>query len=82
MIACTDPNTDVKQLVTEEAGCGLWCRSDDVEGFWKCVEVMMDEKKRKAMGLNGRKYLEEHFDVSESVRLLEQYGGANSPAGF
>lgn len=82
MIACTDPNTDVRQLVTEEAGCGLWCRSDDVEGFWKCIEVMMDEKKRKAMGLNGRKYLEEHFDVSESVRLLEQYGGANSPAGF
>lgn len=74
MIACTDPNTDVKDLLMTEAGCGLWCRSDDVEGFWKCIEEMMDEKKRITMGMNGRKYLEENFDVSRSVELLERYG--------
>lgn len=74
MIACTDPNTDVKTLLTEEADCGLWCRSDDVEGFWKCIEVLIDDKKRKTLGMNGRKYLEENFDVSRSVKLLEEYG--------
>ena len=74
MIACTDPNTDVKDLLTKEADCGLWCRSDDVEGFWKCVEDLMDEKKRETMGMNGRRYLEEHFDVSRCVKLIEKYG--------
>ena len=34
----------------------------------------MDEKKRNVMGMNGRKYLEDHFDVSRSVKLLEEYG--------
>ena len=73
MIACTDENTDVRELLTEEAKCGCWCRSDDVEGFWKCIEEMMDEKKRKIMGMNGRKYLEENFDVSRSVAIIEKY---------
>ena len=73
MIACTDPNTDVKELMLEQAGCGLWCRSDDVEGFWNCVRELLDDKKRKVMGMNGRKYLEENFDVSRSVTLLEKY---------
>ena len=73
MIACTDINTDVKELITKEADCGLWCRSDDVEGFWECIKVMLDDKKRKTMGMNGRKYLEENFDVSRSVSLFEQY---------
>lgn len=72
IIACTDPNTDIKELLTKEADCGLWCRSDDVEGFWKCIEEMMDEKKRNTMGMNGRRYLEENFDVSRSVRILEE----------
>ncbi|MCR5421912.1 MAG: glycosyltransferase family 4 protein [Lachnospiraceae bacterium] len=75
MIACTDPNTDVRNLLTEEANCGLWCRSDDVEGFWDCIREILDDKKRKTLGMNGRKYLEENFDVSRSVELLERYGG-------
>ncbi|MCR4808159.1 MAG: glycosyltransferase family 4 protein [Lachnospiraceae bacterium] len=75
MIACTDENTDVRELLTSEAGCGLWCRSDDVEGFWSCIEEMMDEKKRNTMGMSGRKYLEDNFDVSRSVRILEEYCG-------
>lgn len=74
IIACTDPNTDIRELLTKEAECGLWCRSDDVEAFWKCIEEMMDEKKRNTMGMNGRRYLEENFDVSRSVELIEKCG--------
>ncbi len=75
MIACTDENTDVRELLLEEAKCGLWCRSDDVEGFWECVRELLDDKKRKTMGANGRRFLEENFDVSRSVDLIERYGG-------
>ncbi len=74
MLACTDPNTDVRQLMTEEARCGLWCRSDDIEGFWKCIEELMDDEKRRVLGMNGRRYLEENFDVSRSVSIIEKYG--------
>ncbi|MBR6486108.1 MAG: glycosyltransferase family 4 protein [Lachnospiraceae bacterium] len=73
MIACTDPNTDVKELLTKEACCGLWCRSDDVEGFWKCIGELMDENKRRTLGLSGRKYLEENFNVTRSVEIIEKY---------
>ncbi|MCR5356950.1 MAG: glycosyltransferase family 4 protein [Lachnospiraceae bacterium] len=74
MIACTDPNTDVKELLTKEANCGLWCRSDDVKGFWDCIEELIDDDRRKILGQNGRKYLEENFNVTRSVEIIEQYG--------
>ena len=71
MIACTDDVTDVKELLTEQAKCGLWCRSDDISGFWACVEILLDSEVRKILGLNGRRYLEKYFDVRRSVKLLE-----------
>ena len=71
MLACTDRNTDVKELLTEQANCGLWCASDDVEAFWACVEILMDDDIRRMLGVNGRKYLKEHFNVGNSVRILE-----------
>lgn len=76
MLACTDRNTDVKKLLTEEANCGLWCSSDDVDAFCQNVErLCKDEALRRRLGDNGRRYLEQHFDVSRSVELIERYGG-------
>ncbi len=39
------------------------------------MRELLDDKKRKVLGMNGRRYLEEHFDVSRSVELLERYSG-------
>ena len=78
ILACTDRNTDIRELLTEEADCGLWCASDDEEAFCENVErLCRDEGLREQLGNNGRRYLEEHFDVSRSVGLIEQYGCHN-----
>ncbi len=78
MLACTDRSTDVKELLTEEADCGLWCASDDVDAFCENVErLCADEALRRRLGGNGRRYLEQYFDVRRSAELIESYG---SPA--
>ena len=74
MIACTDRNTDIRALLLEEADCGLWCASDDVDVFCTNVELLCEDAAlRKRLGENGRKYLEEHFTVEHSVALIEKY---------
>lgn len=72
ILACTDRNTDIKELVTEQAGCGLWCASDDVEGFVKAVSRMCDSVDRlKELGQNGRAYFVNNFNVDRSVEIIE-----------
>ena len=59
----------------ESLGCQCeygFARGQDIPCM--SIEELMDEKKRNVMGMNGRKYLEDHFDVSRSVELLEKYG--------
>ena len=75
VFAVTDENTDIKELVTEEAKCGFWTRSGFHDGFidtLKCMVKMKDDLPE--LGKNGRKYLEENFDVSGSVDILERAG--------
>lgn len=75
MLACTDRSTDVKELLTEEADCGLWCASDDVNAFCENVErLCADEALRRRLGGNGRRYLEQYFNVRRSAELIESYG--------
>ena len=74
ILACTDRVTDIRRLVETEAECGLWNASDDVDGFAGRVRVLCeDEALRTQYGKNGRMYLEENFDVSRSVELLESH---------
>lgn len=75
ILACTDRNTDIKELLTDEADCGLWCASDDIDAFCEHVErLCQDAELRRRLGENGRRYLEEQFDVKRSVALIEKYG--------
>lgn len=74
VIAATDRNTDFKDLVEEQAQCGVWCASDDITGFIAGVdELLSDPVERNQKGMNGRKYLEKYFQVEKSVELLEKY---------
>ena len=73
ILAATDPVTDIRELVTQEAKCGLWCSSDDVDGFIDCVRRFLDDPAFcRTCGTNGRKYLEAHFDVQTSVAKIEE----------
>ncbi len=73
VLAATDRVTDVHALVTYEARCGWWCASDDVESFTETIRKICRERdKLPEYGRNGRRYLEEHFNVESSVRILEK----------
>lgn len=75
ILAATDRASDIKELL-EEAQCGLWAYSGDKVGFYEQVESLCENKElRIQMGKNGRQYLEENFDVSRSVKILESHFG-------
>ena len=72
ILACTDRVTDIRNLVEQQAECGLWCASDDVAQFCENVkQLCQDEQLRHQYGMNGRRYLEQNFDVKRSVELIE-----------
>ena len=77
VLACTDAVTDIRELVEDKAVCGLWVRSDDIDGFVGAVcKLSADERLRTEMGRRGFQYLKEHFNVELSVKLLENSNGA------
>ena len=72
VMAATDKNTDYKEIIINEAKAGLWCESNNIEEFKKKFEVLLNNPdKRKEMGRNGRRYLEENWTVEKSVKILE-----------
>lgn len=72
VIAATDRVTDFKELI-EEADCGKWIWSGNVEEFISKVKEMSKSKRLSEMGLNGRKYIEEKFNIKYSVEILEKH---------
>jgi glycosyltransferase involved in cell wall biosynthesis len=59
VLASTDPNTDIGQVITG-GNFGWWCRSDDVEAFKKCVDDAI-KADLKSTGEAGFEYLESHY---------------------
>lgn len=72
VLAATDKVTDLKELI-EEAECGEWVWSGDIETFINKAKEMSISKRLNLMGDNGRKYLEENFNVNRSVEILESH---------
>ncbi len=74
VFACTDRNTDIKELVESEAKCGKWCESGDLTAFEECVRWFLEQSAQFAqMGENGRKYMEEHFVTDKNIEKLEKF---------
>lgn len=74
VLATTDKNTDFKELIIEQALCGMWCESKSTDKFIEIVRRFVScPEAREKMGKSGRKYLEKYFNVEKSVKLLEEY---------
>ena len=73
VIAATDPNTDIGKIA-EENGYGLWCESDDVAAFRKCIDKMLTSD-RKAMGFAGYKYLLKNYQVKNTYNVIMTHTG-------
>lgn len=72
VLVASDKVTDLKELV-EEANCGEWVWSADVDAFIRAIRRMADSDDLIEKGLNGRKYIETHFRVEKSVEILEKH---------
>lgn len=71
VLAVTDRNTDISDIIVNEAKCGYYTPSDDIEGFVKTIKEICDNRSELIdMGKCGRKYLEDNYDVKSSVEIL------------
>ncbi len=68
VIACTDPNSDIGQVITE-GGFGYWCESNDVNAFSECVDSLI-KTDLSVMCEREFAYLEEYYNVERSYRTI------------
>lgn len=72
VLAVTDRCSDIGHMITEEAGCGYFCVSDDPAAFaQKVKEICENSEILTQLGANGRRYLEKNYNVERSVAILE-----------
>jgi glycosyltransferase involved in cell wall biosynthesis len=71
VLACTDPNTDMRELIDKEH-MGWWCESNDVDVFTSLVDSIcsMDTHTLKRLGENARDCLERNYIVSVTYEKI------------
>lgn len=73
VLACTDPNTDMGKIITEN-NFGWWCESNDAEKFTELVNIALDAD-LKVMGENGFEYLKENYTTEKAYKsILDRVG--------
>lgn len=70
VLACTDPNTDIGEVITE-AGFGWWCESNSVEGFCRIVEQAM-QSDIEMLGEKAYRYLQDHYTVENGYNIIQK----------
>lgn len=68
VLACTDPNTDMGKIITEN-GFGWWCESNDVNKFSALVDEALNAD-LEALGENGYRFLEENYTTKKSYEII------------
>ncbi len=77
VLACTDSNTDLGNLVagldkngkkTHEP-FGWWCESNDTEAFKKIIKRITEHAVNQ-LGIYGFEYLESHYTVAQSYSMI------------
>lgn len=68
VLACTDPNTDIGKVITE-GEFGWRCDSDSVDSFREKIDEICNTHLEN-YGLNGYRYLQKHYTVEESYRII------------
>jgi len=69
VIAAVDSATDIGKIIYK-SGAGLYCESNDVNAFLKCVDKMKDENLRISCGKAAKQMLFRDFHVSRSVNTI------------
>lgn len=69
ILAATDINSDIGQVI-ESGEYGYWCESGNIDEFNKKLLLLCDSERRKTMGDNARKYLEDNYTVKVSYEII------------
>jgi glycosyltransferase involved in cell wall biosynthesis len=70
VIAATDPNTDIKDVL-RDSGSGYWVLNGDLGGFMAAVDQLAaDATLRREMGHKGRAHLEKHYTASRAYETI------------
>lgn len=72
VLAATDVNTDIGEII-ERGQFGYWCESGDIVSFKQILKKFSDKVTRKEMGLNSRRYLENHYTVEHSYKIIMKH---------
>lgn len=72
VLAVTDEVSDVKDLI-DAAQCGEWVHSKNTSEFLNKIDDLSKREDLSQLGKNGRKYMERHLSVEQSVQILEKH---------
>ncbi len=68
VIACTDVNTDIGEVI-KKGGFGWWCESKDSREFTSLLDEALGADLKK-MGDNARAFLEENYTVEDLYKTI------------
>lgn len=68
VLAVTDPNTDIGQVIVD-GGFGWWCESNDVKVFGEMIEEACMADKDK-MGKNAWEYLKQEYTAEKGYQII------------
>lgn len=71
ILACTDANTDVGEVVVN-GGFGCWCESNDVDAFANVLH-MLSSKDMDSMGKNSYEYLTKYYSAEKIYNVFSKF---------
>lgn len=71
VIAATDPNTDIGQIIEKEK-CGHWVISGDNSQMQNAIQAICSNENCKMMGANGWNLLQRDYKVDHSYELIQK----------
>lgn len=74
ILACTDKNTDIGELITK-GNFGWWCESKDIHDFTILVDTIcsLDFNSLALKGNNARTYLENNYTVKHTYNTIMKH---------
>jgi len=72
ILAATDLNTDIKELIIESKS-GFWVDSNDFRAYLDIINLIIENRNLIELGRNARNYFLNNFTVDKSVIYLEAH---------
>ncbi|PWU67167.1 glycosyltransferase family 4 protein [Gracilibacillus dipsosauri] len=71
VLAATDVNTDYSTLIMEEAKCGLWCKTGDLDTYYQNFMSLKNSKElREIFAENARNYFEQFLTTDSAYQNI------------